>query len=98
MRGLAEDPETGARMEIADSAPIEVDDKTALSQPPFVEVELAYERGQHGMPTDSWRAVEVWTRNRIYVCDWKMRCIEVVDRQSGKPDKTHVVSLPARQA
>ncbi len=66
-------------------------DKTEISPPPFVEVELVYERGQAGMSTDKWKAVEVWTRNRIYVVDWNMACIEVVDRKSGRPDPGHAL-------
>jgi hypothetical protein len=66
-------------------------DATELSAPPFVEVELSYERGQTGMPQERWRAVEVWTRNRIYVCDWNMLCIEVVDRRTGKADPGHAL-------
>jgi hypothetical protein len=66
-------------------------DKTEISPPPFVEVELVYERGQAGMSTEDWKAVEVWTRNRIYVVDWNMRCIEVVDRKSGKADGAHAL-------
>jgi hypothetical protein len=66
-------------------------DKTEVSPPPFVEVELVYERGQAGMSTDQWKSVEVWTRNRIYVVDWNMVCIEVVDRKSGKADGGHAL-------
>ncbi len=66
-------------------------EQTVISPPPFVEIELVYERGQAGMSTDDWKAVEVWTRNRIYIVDWNMRCIEVVDRKSGKPDPRHAL-------
>ena len=65
------------------------DDKTGVSLPPFVEVELVYERAQVGMKHEPWRALEIWTRNRIYACDWEMTCVEVVDRKSGEPDPGH---------
>lgn len=41
------------------------------------------------MPTDNWAAFEVWTRNRIYITDWSMRCLEVLDRKSNKRDPDH---------
>ena len=64
----------------------ESDDVTQATLPPFVEVELVYQTGHAGMDTSPWRALEVWTRNRIYGCDWNLRCIEVLDRESGDPE------------
>ena len=64
----------------------DTDDATQASLPPFVEVELVYQTGHAGMDTTPWRALEIWTRNRIYGCDWGLRCIEVLDRESGVPD------------
>jgi hypothetical protein len=64
----------------------DTDDATQASLPPFVEVELVYQTGHAGMDTTPWRALEIWTRNRIYGCDWGLRCIEVLDRESGAPD------------
>lgn len=64
-------------------------DQTAVTLPPFVEVELVYERGRVGMNTDDWRLLEVWTRNRIYVVNTMMKCIEVSDRKCGAPDPDH---------
>ena len=37
----------------------------------------------------SWRALEIWTKNRIYSVDSAMVCIEVIDRDSGRPDTSH---------
>ena len=65
------------------------DDQTVVQMPPFVEVELVYERAYVGMEHEPWKALEIWTRNRIYVCDWGMICIGVVDRKSGSSDGRH---------
>jgi hypothetical protein len=67
------------------------EEQTAVSLPPFVEVELVYERGFVGMETDNWKAFEVWTRNRIYVTDWSMRCVEVIDRKTGRVETRHAL-------
>ncbi|MBI5502324.1 MAG: hypothetical protein HY907_18920 [Deltaproteobacteria bacterium] len=42
--------------------------------------------------TDSavtWVAVEIWTRNRIYLIDGTMRCIGVVDRATNRRGEDH---------
>lgn len=62
---------------------------TVTTLPPFVEVELVYERAHVGMRHETWRALEIWTKNRIYVCDWGMTCLDVVDRRSGESDEHH---------
>ncbi len=56
------------------------------SRPP-VQVELSEESGAPSLLQGPWPAVEVWTRNRIYVLDSVMRCIDVVDRPSGSSDR-----------
>ncbi len=65
------------------------DEHTQATLPPFVEVELVYETGHAGMKPSPWRALEIWTRNRIYSVDWTMRCIEVLDLKTNSPDPTH---------
>jgi hypothetical protein len=51
--------------------------RQAAARTPIVEVNISHERG----PTPSWRrlreAVEVITRNHVYVLDSTMHCIEV---------------------
>ncbi len=60
-------------------------DDTAASLPPFVEVELVYQTGRAGMiGSDRWQALEIWTRNRIYRCDWGGKCVQVLDRGTEK--------------
>ncbi|MAQ14024.1 MAG: hypothetical protein CMN30_04415 [Sandaracinus sp.] len=61
------------------------DEKTAATLPPFVEVEMVYQTGNAGMVNAArWQTFEVWTRNRIYCCDWTMKCVQVIDRLSDK--------------
>jgi hypothetical protein len=36
-----------------------------------------------------WRAAEVWTKRRVYGLDSTFRCIEVLDRQTGRPEPAH---------
>ena len=66
-----------------------MDEETIVQLPPFVEVELVYERAHPGMQQKVWPALEIWTRNRVYVCDWEMTCIEVRDRKSGRATEGH---------
>jgi hypothetical protein len=44
-----------------------------------------------------YRALEIWTRNRLYVVDSTLTCVEVVDRESGERDLEHK-TLGARLA
>lgn len=37
----------------------------------------------------TWVAIEIWTLNRIYLVDGKMRCIGVVDRATNRRDEEH---------
>ncbi len=64
---------------------------TAASLAPFVEVDLVYEHGSAATADAPWRALEIWTRNRIYGVDWNMTCIEVIDRETGKNDPKHAL-------
>ncbi|MEM1415841.1 MAG: hypothetical protein AAGH15_13115 [Myxococcota bacterium] len=65
------------------------DEPTQTTLPPFVEVELVYETGTAGMGDAPWGAFVVWTQNRVYHCDQTMRCIEVIHRESERPDREH---------
>lgn len=55
---------------------------------PAIEVELVE---QDDLPSAArrWRAVEIWTRNRIYAIDATMTCIEVINRTTGRPEANH---------
>ncbi|MFW5925029.1 MAG: hypothetical protein ACOCV4_02620 [Myxococcota bacterium] len=55
-------------------------------------VQLAFVRGTHHGPLpedDRQVALEVFTRNRIYIVGFDWRCIEVVDRQSRRVNADH---------
>ena len=64
---------------------------TATTLSPFVEVDLVHEVGSASTAQAPWRALEIWTRNRIYGVDWNMVCIEVIDRDTGATDPTHAL-------
>jgi len=36
-----------------------------------------------------WRAAEVWTKRRVYGLDSTFRCVEILDRETGRPESTH---------
>ena len=64
------------------------------AEPPPIEVVLSRQaqtiaaadaRGS----TSRYRMLEVWTRNRVYIVDSALECIEVIDRRSGKSETTH---------
>jgi hypothetical protein len=52
-----------------------------------IEVHVIHERSG-GRPSP-WRAVEIWTENRIYAVDGSMRCVAVIDRGTSHPDDKH---------
>ncbi len=67
-------------------------DSTSIALPAFVEVDFVYEvGGPDSVKTTQWRAIELWTRNRIYGVDWSMKCIEVLDRDTRKEDPSHAL-------
>jgi hypothetical protein len=36
-----------------------------------------------------WRAAEVWTKRRVYGLDSTFKCVEILDRETGRPDVGH---------
>ena len=61
----------------------------ALVRPP-VEVEIVTENS-HVNSRKTWRAIELWTKTRVYAIDSRSRCFEVLDRETGKPSVGHPV-------
>jgi hypothetical protein len=64
--------------------------------PPVAPLEIVFDRetlanGTTGSAGDPYRALEIWTRNRVYVVDSTLTCVEVVDRRSGARDTRHAV-------
>jgi hypothetical protein len=59
----------------------------AVARPP-IEVVLVDEDKPESA-NNRWRAVEIWTRNRIYALDATMTCFAVIDRATGRAEATH---------
>lgn len=36
-----------------------------------------------------WRAAEVWTKRRVYGLDSTFKCVEILDRETGRPELAH---------
>jgi hypothetical protein len=51
----------------------------------FVIDESQPPRGQR----KPWRAAEVWTKRRIYGLDSTFKCVEILDRETGRPESSH---------
>jgi hypothetical protein len=83
----------------ADKDPNEVDTTTAFvpaqrrpagTRGSPLELVVIKRRGlSHSDPTTNWVAIEIVTRNTIYLVDGGMRCIGVVDRATNKRETDH---------
>ncbi len=54
-----------------------------------IELEDVREVGTPALLAGPWRAVEIWTQNRIYGLDASMVCTEVTDRTTGQAAPDH---------
>jgi hypothetical protein len=76
-------------------------DEVIPGAPPVEPIELVFDREtlQRGqsMGSDPYRALEIWTQNRVYFVDSTLCCVEVVDRKTGMREPKHSV-LGARLA
>lgn len=54
-----------------------------------IELVVVDEHTVAGGERKAWRAAEVWTKRRVYGLDSTFRCVEVLDRQSGRLEPTH---------
>lgn len=66
----------------------------APQEPPPIEVVLSRDvvmlSAQGGsLAGQRYRMLEVWTRNRIYIVDSALECIEVTDRRTGAAEPAH---------
>lgn len=56
-------------------------------------IEIVFDRDQHpageALPNTPYRALEIWTQNRVYVIDSTLTCSEVISRKTGKADPKH---------
>jgi hypothetical protein len=57
--------------------------------PEGIELLIVDERRVPGAERRPWRAAEVWTKRRIYGLDSTFRCVEILDRESGRPEPTN---------
>jgi hypothetical protein len=59
--------------------------------PPASNIEMLVvdERQPAGGERRPWRAAEVWTKRRVYGLDSTFRCVEILDRETGRPELTH---------
>ncbi len=55
----------------------------------FLEIETTHTRGPAPRTEGPKKIVEIWTRNRVYVLDSALICVEVVDRSSGEMSPEH---------
>jgi hypothetical protein len=54
-----------------------------------VELMVVEESQVSGGEKKAWRAAEVWTKRRVYGLDSTFKCVEILDRETGKPDGGH---------
>lgn len=67
---------------------------TEAAAPPPIEVVLSREvvvlsARDAGLTSQRYRMLEVWTRNRVYIIDSALECIEVTDRRTGSAEAAH---------
>ena len=51
-----------------------------------IELFVVDETQLPGGERKAWRAAEVWTKRRVYGLDSTFRCVEILDRESGRPE------------
>ena len=54
-----------------------------------VELLVVDETQLPGQERRVWRAAEVWTKRRVYGLDSTFKCIEILDRVTGRPESGH---------
>lgn len=54
-----------------------------------LDIEQVREAGSPSLLSGPWRAIEIWTRNRIYGVDGAMICVSVTDRATDAQQTDH---------
>src|SRR5262245_54839371 len=54
-----------------------------------IEVVVVQEDWSQAARRTPFRAVEIWTHNRVYALDASMKCIEVINQATGEPQPDH---------
>ncbi len=57
--------------------------------PRTIELFVVDESQLPGGERKPWRAAEIWTKRRIYGLDSTFKCIEILDRATGRPEPAH---------
>jgi len=66
----------------------------SAEEPPAIEIVLSRDAvvlsaRNAGLAGQRYRMLEVWTRNRVYIIDSALECIEVNDRRTGSSEAAH---------
>jgi hypothetical protein len=64
-------------------------DAPASGEASGIELVVVDEQQVPGGERRPWRAAEVWTKRRVYGLDSTFRCVEILDRETGRPEVTH---------
>lgn len=54
-----------------------------------VELFVIDETQLPGGERKAWRAAEIWTKRRVYGLDSTFKCVEILDRETGRLDTAH---------
>jgi len=54
-----------------------------------IEIVVVDESRIAGTERKPWRAAEVWTKRRVYGLDSTFKCVEILDRETGRPEVGH---------
>lgn len=91
---MADPPTAEAGDTVVDAAPKKKVTTTTRGKGPSAEdvaldIEQVREAGTPSLLAGPWRAIEIWTRNRIYGVDGGMVCVSVTDRVSDAQQPDH---------
>jgi hypothetical protein len=62
-----------------------------VTLPYGIEVEVVHENRTAPFTDSTWRLLEVWTNNSIYLFNSALRCFDVIDRASFRPVSEHAL-------
>lgn len=71
--------------------PVRVELAASLARPAGkgVEIVVIDETQVPGGERKPWRAAEVWTKRRVYGLDTTFKCVEILDRETGRREIGH---------
>lgn len=91
------DPDLARTLKMPSLAPGDVPRPSRVARPTEppksgvegIELVVIDEHQVAGGERRPWRAAEVWTKRRVYGLDSTFRCVEILDRQTGRPELGH---------